>query len=266
MEPLEVRRSESSRPDVRSVPMPPLRAVIVAAACVVAAILAAGMFVAVWESTQPIQRGQDLEFYRNVAVRWLDTGVYYLPRQLDGSGSLTLNLDVLYPPSALFLFVPFVWLPAALWWVGPMAIVAASFARLRPAPWTWPILILSLAWPRTAGAIVFGNSDLWFAAFVWAGAAFAWPGVLVSMKPTLVPFGMIGIRHRSWWIAAGVFVAVNLPLAALWVEYPTVVRNAGLPLLYSIGNLPMFLAPVLAWLARRPAGTSWPIVPPGRTD
>ena len=232
----------------------PLPTVGLAAACLVATIVAAAMVIAVWNSTETIQHGQDLEFYRGVAIRWLDTGVYYLPHQLDGSVGLTLNVDTLYPPSALFLFVPFVWLPAPLWWIGPAVIVAASLVRLRPARWTWPILILSLAWPRTAGAIVFGNSDLWFAAFIWAGAAFAWPGVLVSMKPTLIPFGLIGIRHRSWWIAAGVFALMNVPLAALWIQYPTVVRTAGLPLLYSIGNLPMFIVPVLAWLTRRPPG------------
>jgi hypothetical protein len=228
-----------------------LPSLILGSACVVAALMAIEMLLTVWGSTQPAQHGQDLEFYRSVAVRWLDTGQYYLPHQLDGSGQLTLNVDTLYPPSALFLFVPFVWLPAVLWWLGPIAIVAAALVRLRPARWTWPILVLSLAWPRTAGAIVFGNSDLWFAAFVWAGAAFAWPGILASMKPTLFPFGLIGIRHRSWWIAAAAFVLVNLPLLPLWQQYPTVVRTAGLPLLYSMGNLPMFVAPVVAWAARR---------------
>ena len=228
-----------------------LRTTLVVAGSGLALILAIEMFAAVWASLQPFQRGQDLEFYRNVAVRWLDTGVYYLPHQLDGTGQLTLNVDTLYPPSALFLFVPFVWLPAVLWWVLPAVIVAVSIVRLRPASWTWPLLIVSLAWPRTAGALIFGNSDIWFAAFLWAGAAFAWPAVLVSIKPTLVPFGLIGIRHRSWWLAALAFAIVNLPLASLWLEYPTVVRTAGLPLLYSIGNLPMFIAPIVAWLARR---------------
>jgi hypothetical protein len=230
---------------------PRVRSLILGASCIVAALVAVEMLLAVWSSTESIQHGQDLVFYRTVAERWLDTGVYYLPRQLDGSGQLTLNVDVIYPPSALYLFVPFVWLPAAAWWIGPLAIVAAAVVRLRPARWTWPLLILSLAWPRTAGAIVFGNSDLWFAAFVWAGAAFAWPGVLTSMKPTVFPFGLIGVRHRSWWIAAAIFAVANLPLLPLWLVYPTVIRSAGLPLLYSIGNLPMFLAPVVAWAVRR---------------
>ncbi len=228
-----------------------LRGTLLVAASALALLLAIEVFAIVWMSLQPVQRGQDLEFYRNVASRWLDTGTYYLPHQLDDSGQLALNVDVLYPPSALFLFVPFVWLPAVLWWVLPAVIVAASIARLRPARWTWPILIVSLAWPRTVGALIFGNSDIWFAAFLWAGAAFAWPAVLVSIKPTLVPFGLIGIRRRSWWLAALAFAIVNLPLAGLWLEYPTVVRTAGLPLLYSVGNLPMFIAPLLAWLARR---------------
>jgi hypothetical protein len=65
------------------------------------------------------------------------------------------------------------------------------------------------------------------------------------------PFGLIGVRQRSWWTAAAVFAVANLPLLALWLEYPTVIRSAGLPVLYSIGNLPMFVAPVVAWAVRR---------------
>jgi hypothetical protein len=96
----------------------------------------------------------------------------------------------------------------------------------------------------------------WFAAFVWAGDAFSWPAVLVSMKPSLFPFGLIGIRRPSWWIAALVIALVNLPLVGLWVEYPSVVRTACLALLYSIGNVPMFIAPILglACASSRPSG------------
>ena len=46
--------------------------------------------------------------------------------QLAGPYDVTLMTDVLYPPSALLLFVPFSILPIVLWWVVPIAITGYS--------------------------------------------------------------------------------------------------------------------------------------------
>jgi hypothetical protein len=51
--------------------------------------------------------GVDRTYYQFVAPRWLDTGVFYTSRQLDGPYQVQTLVDNLYPPHALYLFVPF---------------------------------------------------------------------------------------------------------------------------------------------------------------
>jgi hypothetical protein len=37
-----------------------------------------------------------------------------------------------------------------------------------------------------------------------------WPALAVALKPTLLPFALIGARRRSWWLVAGLgLVAVD---------------------------------------------------------
>jgi hypothetical protein len=64
---------------------------------------------------------------------------------------------------------------------------------------------------------------------------------------------VIGIRSRSWWIAAAVLAVLSLPLLGLWLQYPTVMRNSSANALYSLSNLPFFVLPIVAWMtsARR---------------
>jgi hypothetical protein len=98
--------------------------------------------------------GIDLGVTRELAQRWLDTGSMYMPYQLAGSYPATgwPSLDVipgLYPPSAVFLFVPFLWVPAVLWWAIPFAILAATIYRWRPAPGAWPVMAAVLLFPAT---------------------------------------------------------------------------------------------------------------------
>jgi hypothetical protein len=63
--------------------------------------------------------GDDARFYRDIGLRWLADGSYYLPHQLAGPYPVTLQLDNLYPPTALALFVPLRVLPGPLWWLNP---------------------------------------------------------------------------------------------------------------------------------------------------
>ena len=83
----------------------------------------------------------------------------------------------------------------------------------------WPILALIVLFPKTPGQILFGNTDMWVAAAIAGGVRWAWPSVLVTFKPSLAFFALIGIRARSWWIAAGLFAlgqpSVPLALAGL---------------------------------------------------
>ena len=57
--------------------------------------------------------GIDFVLYRDVAARWLETGVFYEPHQLAGPYEVAHG-DVLYPPVGLWLFVPFTVVPFVL--------------------------------------------------------------------------------------------------------------------------------------------------------
>jgi hypothetical protein len=192
--------------------------------------------------------GTDLDYYQFVAQRWLDTGVYYTERQLSGPYEVQTLVDNLYPPHALYLFVPFLVLPDILWWVIPLGVVAYVVWWCRPATWMWPVIALILLFPKTPNQILYGNTDMWVTAAIAGGVRWAWPSVFVTFKPSLVFFAVIGIRSRSWWIAAAILVLISLPFLSLWLEYPTVMGNSTAKFWYSFGNLPFFVLPILAYL------------------
>jgi hypothetical protein len=105
-------------------------------------------------TTPEYEFGQDHRFYVDAARRWLETGAFYLPHQTSGPYSISLMVDVLYPPPALLLFVPFVWLPWPLWWLIPAATLLYVIRWLHPAPWSWPVIALLVVWPRTLGGAI----------------------------------------------------------------------------------------------------------------
>ena len=195
--------------------------------------------------------GVDPVFYQDMGRRWLETGTFYTERQLSGPYETTTLIDNLYPPIALYLFVPFVFLPLILWWVIPLAIVASVVWYVRPVAWSWPILALVIALPKTVSATIYGNSDLWVAAAVAGGVVLGWPAILAAFKPSLVFFALIGINRISWWFMAAILVVLSRPLLPLWLQYPDVIRNSTSTAAYSIGNLPFMSLPILAVLFSR---------------
>lgn len=201
--------------------------------------------------------GGDLGGYLEGARQYFATGSPYLPEQVAGPWTLEAHSFV-HPPPALALFVPFLVLPAALWWALPLGLTGWAIARLRPARWTWPLLVLCLIWPRSIGSLLAGNSDMWAMAIVGAGVVLAWPLVLLVIKPTFAPLALLGIRRRSWWIAMAVVAAANLYMLPLWLEYLAVVRNSQLRLDYSLFNLPLVALPAIAWLGRSRAPAATP--------
>ncbi len=191
--------------------------------------------------------GGDLAYYRFVAERWLETGVYYTPNQLSGPFVVQALVHNLYPPHALYLFIPFVYLPDALWWGVPLVIVGSVVWWCRPTLPGWLLLVVIVALPRTLAQIIVGNTDMWVACVVAGAVRWSWPGVLLSFKPSLAFLAAIGILSKSWWIALLALGLISLPLLSLWLEYPEVVRNSSAQLSYSFGNLPFFLLPIAAW-------------------
>lgn len=198
--------------------------------------------------------GVDLTYFQFVAQRWLDTGVYYTADQLSGPYQVETLVTNLYPPHALYLFVPFTVLPVILWWVIPLTVIGYVVWWCRPAMWSWPILALIVLFPKTLNQVIYGNTDMWIAAFIAGGVRWAWPSTLITIKPSLLFFAVIGIRSRSWWIAAAALAVLSLPFIALWLDYPTVMLNSSAKFWYSFGNLPFFVLPLVAWMASRRRG------------
>ena len=188
-------------------------------------------------------------------------------RQLSGPYEIQTQVDNLYPPHALYLFVPFLVLPD-----DPVVGHPAGRHRLRrlvvPAGSgcgrSWRSSCCSrrprpdpLRQHRHVGRRAFAGGVRW-----------AWPSVLVTFKPSLAFFAIIGIRSRSWWIAAAVLAVVSLPFLSLWLDYPTVMSNSDAKFWYSFGNLPFFVLPIVAYLGSSRRGetpfATGPPAPAGR--
>ena len=165
--------------------------------------------------------GLDIGHYLDGTRRWLDTGTPYLPDEVRGPFQFA-PLTFLHPPVALYLFLPFLFLPLVLWWAIPLGIVAWSIVSWRPAAWSWPILVGALVFSRFHIPLIVGNTDLWVWAGVAAGLRFGWPALVVAC----IPFG------------------------SLWLDWLAVVRNSPAGLTYSVANLPWLAVPIVAWLAR----------------
>jgi hypothetical protein len=120
------------------------------AATVLVLLFTALEFEAVWRGQ--VSRGWiggDLAVYLAVARRWVETGVLYWPSQLAGPYAnadawLPDGVANLYPPPAVLLFVPFLVLPAILWWVIPLGVLISGVVYWKPAWWSWPFLAAAL--------------------------------------------------------------------------------------------------------------------------
>jgi len=208
--------------------------------------------------------GVDYQLYRDATTRWLATGQFYESYQLAGPYAISAG-DILYPPVALWLFVPFsatlgsvgTAVQWAAWWLLPIGTVAAVVVALQPRPIAWPLVALCLANPTTLLKVWTGNPVIWsmaaMALAVVGASRFAAPFVL--LKPSLAPFALFGIRRRSWWAGAALLALLCLPFGAMWADWLTSLANSrGGGLLYSSLEFPMLLLPLVAWWARTRGG------------
>lgn len=192
----------------------------------------------------------DLQVYRDATARLLAGDGWYLQRQLGGPYQIQFG-DVLYPPVTAWFFLPWLVLPGWTFSAVPLGIVAWFVGTARPAAWTWPVMALCLVFPVTLIYIAYANPTIWVAAFVALGLRFAWPGVLVLLKPSLAPFALIGIRSRGWWVGLVLLGLASLPFLALTLDYPRILLDSrGSSLLYSGTSVPILALPIVAWLGR----------------
>ena len=191
--------------------------------------------------------GTDLDYYRFVAERFMTTGVYYTDQQLAGPYVVQTQVHNLYPPHALYLFIPFLYLPDVVWWVVPLAFLAYVIWWCRPTPWAWPVLLFLLALPKV-GPRSFRDTDMWIAAFVAGAVRWSWPGVLVSIKPSLAVFGLPGVLSRAWWLGARRWSSSASRSGCTGSSIRVITQNSSAQLSYSFGNFPFFVVPIAAWM------------------
>jgi len=206
--------------------------------------------------------GIDFGIYLQALDRWLATGEWYQARQLSGPYAIALG-DVLYPPALIVLLLPFKVLGGIAWALFPLVIIAWSVWRQRPRLWATSLILLCVAWPYTPAKFVFGNPVIWAAAALalatTTGRLARWPAALVLLKPSVVIFGLLGVRDRRWWIAAAVIGLVSFAIfLEPTLQYPQVLLDARTNpvdgrggILYSLQEFPLLAIPLIAWLGAR---------------
>ena len=182
----------------------------VVAAVFVAATTLAGLQYAL----RYLDPGIDFDTLMGATRNFLAGDGFYPADQLAGpwryhQGEPAYAPPILYPPHAVLLFIPFTILPAFLWWLIPIAVTAGALWRLRPHPAAWLAIVLLLGVPESREGIFWGNPVMWMVAATAAGLVLGWPAVLVFLKPTLAPFALVGIGHRSWWLLLGVLAGIQ---------------------------------------------------------
>lgn len=205
--------------------------------------------------------GDDYRIYMDAATRWLSGGSYFLPRQVGGPYELAMG-DVMYPPVALWLFVPFTFLPPIVWWAIPIGITAAALWRLRPPPWVIAITLVVFVYPKYLAFVFDGNPGLYLIAALTAASAWGTPASLALFKPSLFPLALVGIWTRAWWYGCAALALLSLPVLQLtltWVRVAFDAQPGGLT--YSLIDLPVCALPLLwgfgsrnsVWRKRGPA-------------
>jgi hypothetical protein len=222
------------------------------------ALLAAELYVGLTYERGTLTRiGHDYALYMEATRSWLAGGPFYHPYQVAGPYVVAAD-EILYPPHALALFVPFTVLPAIAWWAIPTGIVVAGVWRARPGPWGWALILTCLCIPKSLWIITSGSPTMWIAAGLALGRL-GWPAVAGLVKPTLLPIVLAGVRRPSFWLAAAVLVGIDLALLGLSREYVSVVLNARGPLAtpyYSAGDLGILGVALVAWRGRRRYGVA----------
>jgi hypothetical protein len=201
---------------------------------------------------------RDYGLYMDATRRWLGGGPFYLPEQIAGPYDMPWG-QILYPPQALALFVPFTVLGAAVFIAIPALITAAIVWSWRPTFWAWAGILLILVLHPDAPLIwIAGTPTIWVVALVALATRWPWVSAFVWFKPSVFPFALLGIRDRRWWIVTAAFavsVVLLWPMMVQWVTAITNARGENSGLLYSLSPTALAdpLIPLVAWLGRRRA-------------
>lgn len=243
--------------------LPPLRVVIAMLLGIVALVECAIIVRASLDAPGFGMLARDFGLYMDATRRWLGGGPFYEPYQLAGPYDLPWG-QILYPPQALALFVPFALVGPVfgpiLFIAIPALITIAIIWSYRPSFWAWTAIMTVLVLHPDAPLIwIAGTPTIWVVALVALATRRPWVSAFIWFKPSVFPFAMIGIRDRRWWIVTGAFalsVVLLWPLMAQWITAITNARGENSGLLYSLSPTALAdpLIPLVAWLGRRRPG------------
>ena len=238
---------------------PPIRLVLVGVLAVIAVVELYLVVGKALDYPRFAMLGRDYNLYMDATRRWLGGGPFYLPEQLAGPYDLPWG-QILYPPQALALFVPFAALGdlgAALFILIPATITATIVWSWRPGFWAWfAMLVLLVLHPDAPLIWIAGTPTIWVVALVALATRIPWVSAFIWFKPSVFPFALIGIRDRRWWIVTGLFALSAVALWPMMRDWLTAVLNArgdNSGLLYSLSPTALAdpLIPIIAWLGRR---------------
>jgi hypothetical protein len=184
---------------------------------------------------------------------WLGGGPLYPSYELAGPYIIEPGA-ILYPPITVALFAPTLFLPLPLWWLIPAAVTGTVVYRLRPRPWAIVLMAFCLLFPTSYELVVAGNPDIWLVAALAAALYWRPAAAFVLLKPSVLPFALIGIRSRGWWLVAGLLALASLallPQTLDWLRAITNGRGARSGLAYSLQDVPLLLVPFVAWFGSK---------------
>ena len=200
--------------------------------------------------------GRDRIVYHDAAIRWLAGGEWFYAEQVVGTPYDVVEGHVMYPPVALPWLVPGALLPDLLWYLAPLAAIAAIVIHHRPSPWGWAGIAMCLAYPWSAALLLAGNPGLWIAAACALGTIWRPGFAFILAKPSLFPFALLGVRSTGWWVVVGIGAVISLlfwPLTEQWIGVVVNARGTFSGPLYALRDLGWMLVPLVAWWTGREA-------------
>jgi len=264
MEPVAAGNSKSADAELSATPAgPSARSIAVARGITLLGLIIFGWLILL-ETLDPrfsVAIGADRDIYRAAAMRFAEGGSWFFPEQVAGVPYEVIQGHIMYPPVALIWLIPGAYMPDLLWYGIPLAIIAGVVLYHRPSPWGWACIALCLGYPWSPPHLLAGNPGIWIAAACALGTIWRPAFALILAKPSLAPFALLGIRHRGWWVIAGLGVIASLlmlPFTLQWVGVVLNARGQFSGLLYGLRDIGWMLLPLVAWwFGRFPPVVPW---------
>lgn len=205
---------------------------------------------------KPAALGVDYRLYVTAAQRWVTTGEFYEAAQIAGPYHVHDLAAILYPPPILVILLPFLVLPAILYWLIPAGLTLFAIAKMRPSGPSLFLVACLLATDWVQAPAFWGTPVIWLVPAIALGLLYGWPAALILLKPTLGLFLLCGLtRPRALAVGIAGFALISLVFLPMWFDYLNVVRNSDLDPAYGWSQNLLLLVPVVAWLGRTNGST-----------